>query len=272
MKKLRYLFFSAHHRKPHVSAAVQDPDWEAACAHTARTTHPCFNPGVRSKPAKHALTSPKCPITKGSRLIHSAEPLRRKRLFNSFKHLQRTNKNAWKTNTTGGLLKKNNNSEFLKYFQVGKKKRQKYPQESFKCSVSVQAAIQRWGVNWERRAGQTEVEHCCSCTRPARTHAHTHAQGVRYITGHSSAQLTENPNSCVAKFCPSWLFPSIPHRGRFSPAAAAPGSSWAWRRRKTRARSRAPFPRSHPFVWSRVGVRANRKSSHLQQETHSNLK
>lgn len=105
-----------------------------------------------------------------------------------------------------------------------KKERQKMLQQWVCFRNRVQAAIQRWGVNWERQAGQTEVEHCCSCTRPTRTHAHTcaRAQGVCYITGHSSAQLTENPNSCVTKFCPSWLFPSIPHRRRFSPPLLLP--------------------------------------------------
>lgn len=48
---MSYLFSSAHHRKPHVPAAAQDPDWEAAYAQTTRTAHPSFNPRVRSKPA-----------------------------------------------------------------------------------------------------------------------------------------------------------------------------------------------------------------------------
>lgn len=70
---------------------------------------------------------------------------------------------------------------------------------------SISRLISRGEVSAGLPAGRTEVERCYSSARqtfPLHTHAraHTYTYTISYITGHSSAQSTKNPSSCLTKF------------------------------------------------------------------------
>lgn len=130
-----------------------------------------------------------------------------------------------------------------------------------KCQLGHRLVRLRWST-----ATAPPGRHTHTHTRSQVTHMHTHS--LSYITGHSSAQFTENPSSCVTKFCQP-AFP-IPHR-HFS---ASSHSTFARTALKTNRAERfsSPSP-SFPLSRSTHSLHTDaQESSRLQQETHSNLK
>lgn len=106
-------------------------------------------------------------------------------------------------------------SEILKSFQV-QKMRKKNPPGIIKCFLSATETRSLSGKKkGEVSTGSAGLDGLRWSTAAAALgqHTRTHTQGVSYIRAHSSAQLTENPNSCVAKFCLSWLFFPPSHTG-----------------------------------------------------------
>lgn len=175
----------------------------------------------------------------------------------------------------------------------GKKRERKLLRESFHCSVSASEAASPSGNSGvEVSTGSGGLVGLRWSTAAAalgrhayvRTHARTHAraQGVRYITGRAvQPSLTAYPSSCVATFCPS-----CPPPDPQPPPPPPPREPGGFGKQTDGggvvvvgeggcyfpALARTPSFFFLSLSLRAVGVRTHRKSSRLQQETHSNLK